>query len=345
MLKTVGGVIAAVLAIATTALLVVAVLPGLFGLEQAQVVVQLSAFRLLVAIVAACGALLCILTAILVRGSRRVLPSVLAIVLAAVSVTGAVVTANRGIDDQMVAGEATDLPDQVTVLAWNTLGDAVDPGTIAAIAVRESADVVSLPETSSDTAAVVAAAMTAAGRPMVAHSTDADAGGTSLLISTGLGEYAVRAPTATGPTAIERSETLIADPVLGRGPTLVAVHTTAPLPSRLGDWRAELADLAARCTDDADVIMAGDFNATLDHLTGLRGVGDLGACHDAASADAAAGLGTWPTELPAVLGAPIDHVMATPGWVTVSAHVLTDVDGTGSDHRPVVATLLPRTAS
>ena len=203
MLKTVGGVIAAVLAIATTALLVVAVLPGLFGLEQAQVVVQLSAFRLLVAIAAAGGALLCLVTAILVRGSRRVLPAILAVVLAAVSVTGAVVTANRGIDDQMVAGEATDLADQVTVLAWNTLGDAVDPGTIAAIAVREGADVVSLPETSSDTAAVVAAAMTAAGRPMVAHSTDADAGGTSLLISTGLGEYAVRAPTATGPTAID----------------------------------------------------------------------------------------------------------------------------------------------
>jgi endonuclease/exonuclease/phosphatase (EEP) superfamily protein YafD len=343
-LKTVGGVIAAVLAIATTALLVVSVLPEPFGLEQAQVIAQLSAFRIVLAILAACGVIVCLLIGILVRGSRRVLPFVLATVLAVVSATGVVVTADRGIDDRMVAGEATDLPDQVTVLAWNTLGDAVDPGTIAAIAVREGADVVSLPETSADTAGLVATAMTAAGRPMVAHSTGSDAGGTSLLVSTGLGEYAVRAPTATGPTAIERSETLIADPVLGRGPTLVAVHTTAPLPSRLDDWRAELADLAAHCTDDADVIMAGDFNATLDHLAGLRGNGELGACHDAAAADAAAGLGTWPAGIPAILGAPIDHVMSTPGWVTVSAHVLTDVDGTGSDHRPVVATLLPRTA-
>lgn len=343
MLKTSGGVIAAVLAIATTVLLGVAVLPGSFGLAQAQIVAQLSAFRLILAILAAGGAVVCIAVAVLVRGPRRVLPAALAIILAAVSITGAVVTASRGIDDRVVAGEATDLPDQVTVLAWNTLGDAVDPGTIAAIAVREGADVVSLPETSADVAGVVAAAMTAAGRPVVAHSTSPDADGTSLLVSTGLGEYTIRTPATTGPTAIDRSETVIADPVVGSGPTLIAVHTTAPLPNRLDDWRAELADLADSCATGADVILAGDFNATLDHLAGLRGTGDLGDCHDASAADSSAGLGTWPTDLPAVLGAPIDHVMATPAWVTVSAHVLADVDGTGSDHRPVVATLLPRT--
>ncbi len=343
MLKTVGGVIAAVIATAVTVLLGVAILPSLFGLEQTQIIVQLSAFRLLLAILAAGAALVAVVVGVLLRGSRRVLPFVLAAALAAVSVTGAVVTASRGVDDRVVAGEATDLADQVTVLAWNTLGDAVAPGTIAAIAVREGADVVSLPETSATAADAVAAAMTASGRPMVAHSTSSDAHGTSLLVSTGLGEYAVRAPSENGATAIEDSETLIADPVLGRGPTLVAVHTTAPLPSRLDDWRAELADLAGHCVAGTDVIMAGDFNATLDHLAGLRDGGDLGDCDDAAATDAAAGLGTWPTELPAVLGAPIDHVMASPTWVSVSAHVLSDVDGTGSDHRPVVATLLPRT--
>lgn len=345
MLKTTGGIVVTVLAIASTIVLAIAVLPQTVGLEQAQIITQLSAFRGLVVIVSGMFALACAVVGIVRRGSGRVLPFVLAVVLAGVSVTGAVVTAGRGIDDRPTAGESTDLADQVTVLTWNVFRDAVAPGTIAAIAIREGADVVSLPETSADAAQAIAAAMTAAGRPMVAHSNGSGQNSTSLLVSTGLGEYAARSVDADAATALDRSETLIAEPVLGGGPTIVAVHTTAPLPSRLDPWRAELADLAALCAPGDDLILTGDFNATLDHLALLRTTGDLGACHDAAATVAAAGLGTWPVELPAALGAPIDHIMSTPGWVTISARVLTEFDDSGSDHRPVVATLLPRTGS
>jgi endonuclease/exonuclease/phosphatase (EEP) superfamily protein YafD len=110
-------------------------------------------------------------------------------------------------------------------------------------------------------------------------------------------------------------------------------------------WRSDLAWIAGLCTS-GDVIMAGDFNATVDNMSGLgtdlpRGIGVLGTCRDAALEAGRAGLGTWPTSMPAILGAPIDHVLAGGDWETSSFRVIESLDTSGSDHRPVVATLRP----
>jgi endonuclease/exonuclease/phosphatase (EEP) superfamily protein YafD len=120
----------------------------------------------------------------------------------------------------------------------------------------------------------------------------------------------------------------------------VAVHAVAPIRWELRNWRSDLDWLAEQCTGD-DVIMAGDFNATVDHFAG-RGVdgGDLGRCADAAATGGAGGLGTWPTGVPPLLGSPIDHVMSTPSWSVAGFRVLEGFDDAGSDHRPVVATLV-----
>ena len=63
------------------------------------------------------------------------------------------------------------------------------------------------------------------------------------------------------------------------------------------------------------MILAGDFNATLDHMAGL-GV-DGGDARRAATTPrarpATRAVGTWPTALPALLGAPIDHVHGDAG--------------------------------
>ena len=58
-------------------------------------------------------------------------------------------------------------------------------------------------------------------------------------------------------------------------------------------WRDDLQWLADQCVD-ANVIMAGDFNATVDHMGGL-GVdgGTLGRCHDAAIETGNGAVGTW----------------------------------------------------
>ena len=56
---------------------------------------------------------------------------------------------------------------------------------------------------------------------------------------------------------------------------------------------------------------------------------------------AAAALGTWPASVPALLAAPIDHVLVDGrAWRVVGFDVLQRTGG--SDHRPVLATLEPR---
>ena len=62
---------------------------------------------------------------------------------------------------------------------------------------------------------------------------------------------------------------------------------------------------------------------------------------DAASATDNAAVGTWPTALPALLGAPIDRVLATENWRVTGMRVIQSHDSHGSDHRPVLAQLTP----
>ena len=43
--------------------------------------------------------------------------------------------------------------------------------------------------------------------------------------------------------------------------------------------------------------------------------------------------------LPALLGAPIDHVMTTKQWTVTGMRVIQTLDDAGSDHRPIVVQL------
>ena len=82
------------------------------------------------------------------------------------------------------------------------------------------------------------------------------------------------------------------------------------------------------------LIIAGDFNATLDHAP----MKDLGGCADAALEAGIGGVSTWPTSShTTLLGSPIDHVLADSAtWRARSASVLTL---SGSDHRALVVEL------
>ena len=111
---------------------------------------------------------------------------------------------------------------------------------------------------------------------------------------------------------------------------LVAVHTAAPVSGSVPAWRADLAALAMWCQHTTTpVVLAGDFNATLDHRE-LRSLG----CTDVAAAVGRGLTGTWPTSLPTWLGVQIDHVLVGGGITPSSARVL---DLPGSDHRAVLA--------
>ncbi len=334
--------VAAAIVVIVAAALLIAVWPQLFGLERQAGIAQLVSLRGLAALVAGVAVVALLLIALLSRRARRLAASIALLLLAFTGVTAAVL-ATRGANP---AGFQTKAAADITVLSWNTFGDAPGAGEIAKLALAEHADIVTLPETSADTAAAVKALMTRAGSPMrelhVSFDQIAKAHTTALLISTKLGEY--RVDTGHGSTMTLPS--VVAVPVTGDGPTIVAAHAVAPVPGEMAHWRQGLDWLSQRCGPGDDVIMAGDFNSTLDHYAGLggetaTGSGDLGSCHDGARAAGSAAVGTWPTSLPAQLGAPIDHVMASGGWTFVGFRVIGSEDGAGSDHRPILAQLRP----
>lgn len=332
--------LAAATVLIVAAALLVAAWPQPFGLERQAGVAQLVALRGLAAAVAGVGVVALLLIALVSRRARRLTGTVALLLLAFAGVNVAVL-ATRG---STPAGFQTTAPGDLTVLSWNTLGDAPGAAAIAKLALAQHADVVALPETSAATADAVGGLMRSAGSPMQLLSLSYDhiskSRTTSLLISTKLGEY--RRDDSHGSTPTLPS--VVAVPVDGSGPTIVAAHPVSPVPGEMGNWRQGLDWLSQRC--GGDTIMAGDFNSTLDHYAGLSvttatGPGDLGACHDGARAMRSAAAASWPTSLPEQLGAAIDHVMASEGWTFVGFRVVGSEDGAGSDHRPVVAQLRP----
>lgn len=340
--------LAALLVLAAILCGLVALWPQLFGLQRSEVVAQVVSMRGLSAAIAASLILLLLITALIFRSTRGTAAS-LVLVLLCFGLGTAAVLGTRGITAATAPADATPSPDagadEITVLAWNTLGDATGAAAIIELALTTDADIITLPETTAETATAVADAITASGKVMtattIAFDTVSKARSTSVIVAASLGDYVVDG--TAGNTLV--LPTVVLRPAAGDGPRIVSVHTVAPIPGYMQAWRSDLAWLAGVCTS-GDVIMAGDFNATIDNMSGLgtdlpRGIGVLGTCRDAALEAGRAGLGTWPTSMPAIVGAPIDHVLAGGNWETSSFRVIESLDASGSDHRPVVATLSP----
>jgi endonuclease/exonuclease/phosphatase (EEP) superfamily protein YafD len=327
---------AAALTLAVGAVLLAAAWPQLLGLHRVPVIAHLVSLRAIAATSAV--ALIIVLLALSVLGRRfRRLGLSLTVLLVAFTMVTAAVLSTRGFGDSAFTEKGSG---DVTVLSWNTLGPATEPRAIAELALESDADIVVLPETRSEVAIEAATLMKAGGSAMWSHTLSYDqispARSTSLLTSVDLGEYTFdRAAKTT-----EVLPTLVATPSNGASPTIIAVHAVAPIPGQFHNWPADLELLAQLCQGD-NIVMAGDFNATIDHFSGL---GDapgaaLGDCFDAALSSGNAALGTWPTRIPALFGSPIDHIMATQDWKVSGMRVVGSLDGDGSDHRPVMAQL------
>ena len=338
MLRLLGILVTVLCAIAAA----VVTWPAFFHLERTYPFAQLVSFRGVMVLAFAAIAVVALLLAI--ARPIRPLAFALAIVAGVAVVANGAIVASRG-------GMGTDpLPakteSSVRVMTWNTAGPATSPETIAKIAVAMDADIVALPETTIETGAAVAVAMRELGHRMWAHhaedpSTEWDAGSTTLLISPELGDYSVIESSADGTSNTSTVPSAVAMPVSGEGPIVVAAHAVAPREEYMDDWRDDLQWLADQC-GDGNVIMAGDFNATVDHMSGLGIDGaTLGHCTDAAVETGNGALGTWATDMPAILGAPIDHVMASPHWRATGSLVLRSLDGSGSDHRPLIVQYEP----
>ncbi|GAA2748878.1 endonuclease/exonuclease/phosphatase family protein [Amnibacterium kyonggiense] len=330
--------VAIVAFVALAAALTLVAWPQLLGLQRAPVLALAVSFRGAAAAAALAVAVVLTAVGLVLHRLRRGL-GVLALLLVAFAAAEAGVLVVRGVG-------APDVPvaqaDDVTVLSWNTLGDSVPAQVVARAAAENRATVVALPETTEGRARQVADLLARQGSTYTVFSRSQQAGiparSTSVLVSTALGRY--REVTADGDTVGVPS--VVLDPAGGQNaPRIVAVHTTAPYDLDPATWRSDLRWVAARCSE-RNVLIAGDFNATIDHLDGLGPApGRLRTCRDAALATGNAAVGTWPTSMPALIGTPIDHVLATPNWRFTGFRVLSDDDAAGSDHRPVLARLRP----
>jgi endonuclease/exonuclease/phosphatase (EEP) superfamily protein YafD len=158
--------------------------------------------------------------------------------------------------------------------------------------------------------------------------------------SDGTGLFA-RRPLASAPGVRGAIALMVAGrPRIGGAPPveIVAIHPSAPQ-SRTGTgaWRRDLRALPP-ATSSPLMVLAGDFNATLDHAE-LRRLLDTG--YDDAAAQVGAGLRwTWPVGRRFPPPVTIDHVLADRriGVRAVSVHTIP-----GTDHRAVLAELqLPK---
>lgn len=132
---------------------------------------------------------------------------------------------------------------------------------------------------------------------------------------------------------------------LPSGPVrLLAVHTQPPL-GDAATWAAELETVREAVAGEQEVdLVVGDLNASVDHAP-FRRVLDDGDLRDAAEQANAGWQPTWPSEwqyrvgplpLPALVA--LDHVLVGD---RLAAEELTAVRVEGSDHRALVARLVP----
>ena len=336
MFRLLGILLTVLFAIATA----IVVWPQFFQLEQTFPFAQLVAVRGVVLAAFLAIAVLALLL-LLARPLRGFAASLLIVALLGAAATGAI-GAVRGF------GSGT-LPDKteasVRVLTWNTAGEAVSAETIADAILTQQVDVVTLPETAESVGERIAVMLREQGHPMWVHHVqfgDVENGPqaweTTILISPELGDYSVIASSQDGSSNTSSVPSAVVMPVNGAGPTIVAVHAVAPRVEAMQRWQSDLTWIADQCPE-GNFILAGDFNATLDHMAGLgTGGGDMGYCRDASSRTGTGATATWPAKYPEFVGAPIDHVMASPDWDPTGSLVL---DAAGSDHRALVVQLEP----
>ncbi|MFC3493544.1 endonuclease/exonuclease/phosphatase family protein [Glycomyces rhizosphaerae] len=291
-------------------------LPDLIRLDHWTPFAQLIAFRpvLVVAVAIAGGGLVFVRR----RSARWAAGACLAVCLIA-----AVLIAPRVIPDPTLEAATGTL----TVASVNVKGGNASVEEVAALVAGSGADLVALPEAGEDYRIRLESALGSGYTGVSLQVSDSAVSAVSVLYRSDLGDVTAE-PSVSGsfPTWELTGGEL--------GPMrFVAFHAYPPLPLATDAWRDDLEGLQQFCQSADGAIIAGDFNATLDHSalrTGTEG------CADAADMSGAGLQGTWPASAPGPLRAPIDHVFATEG-VQADSVAFTAIEGT--DHLAVVADL------
>ena len=213
----------------------------------------------------------------------------------------------------------------------------VEASAVIALADEHRPDVLSVQELTEEAAAALDAAGIGERFPYRELSPGIDASGTGVYSRYPL----TRTPALECECTFDMTGVTIAVPGAATGVELLAAHPLAPYEPRVVDlWLDDLARMPRATPDGAVRILAGDFNATLDHaaLRDLIGSGYV----DAASAAGEGLTGTWQPftgdrgtfhglRPPRVA---LDHVLADER-VAVRAVAFAEV--AGGDHLSVIA--------
>lgn len=230
-------------------------------------------------------------------------------------------------DDTAAAPDAA-----LTILTVNMEEGDVAGSDLATPIIDQGVDVVVLPEMLEADATALATELTASGHPFTAYgagSATEDRGATAVLLADSLGGYV---PVDAEPTA----EAFALRPVSGVGPTIVAVHPTAPRPDAMDVWRREVGEALTWCrTGSGPVVVAGGLNATVDHAPAR----DLGRCVDGATEAGLGGVATWPADIPWFFGSPIDRILVDEASYRVAEGAVFDVGR--ATHRALVVRVEP----
>lgn len=282
----------------------------LLGLERGFPLIPLTAFTPYAAAAAVVAALLAV-------ALRRPAPAAVGALAAVALVAVVVPRAVGGGGAPRAAGPP------LRVLSANVLIGAGSAEALVALARRERADVLSVQEL---TPAFARRLDAAGARDLFPHRVLEPRPRTE---GTGLyGRMPLRARPPVRAGFVMASAT-------GPGFEIVAVHPIPPLrPGTVGFWHRGLRALPPAPRKGPARILAGDFNATLDHAE-LRRLLSTGYV-DAADAAGAGLVPTWPSGTRRRPPLTIDHVFADErvGVRRVSVH-----DLPGSDHRAVLAEL------
>ncbi len=306
-----------VLGALVVALAVLVLLPDLLRLDRYVPFAQLVALRPQLVVV---GFVIAVLVAL--RRSRRATAAGLA--------AGALVAGALLVPRAVAGGPAAEPAPgggRLTVLALNVKEGSADVSRVTGLIRRLRPELVSLPESGPRYASQLRSALRGTGY-RVRSAPDgavADADAVTVAVAPVLGDVRIVA----GPRGVFPSLE-VSGGELGRL-RFVAFHAAAPVPARMDGWVNDLQRLRQWCAAGPPAIVAGDFNATLDHSVFRRAIS---GCRDAAAELGHGLIATWPSRLPRWLGPQIDHVLVTESLAPVSLDVL-DVPGT--NHRALVA--------
>lgn len=316
-----GGPLRWLAALLLMAVAAIVVIPdAVFGMDRYPPFAQLIAFRPM--------ALAALVVVVLLFGlvtlfRRRLWPVTAG--LAVVAVVGASFVLPRAVTEPPTATGAP-----LTVLALNVYEGEADVDTLAALIRTEQPDVVAIPEAGGRFRSELQPLIGPLGYRSVASVGEqrSDVAGVTLAWSDRLGDLRTRIGEGERPFPyVEASGGALGDL------RVVAYHSVAPTRGAIDEWRADLDVLGQWCSGRTPAVVAGDFNATLDHST-LRSA--TTGCEDAAARTGEGLVGTWPNWAPRWLGPQIDHIFATDG---IDAESFRVIDVPGTDHRAILSTL------